>query len=200
MLNNQNNYLIDLLSSAGDALSNLYLVTFRGNFLDSVSNQLQVRADSFTPPVSSTGTYTVRYLNNFVDRPQTKINLTRSFSLTFRVDSQMSVFKAILDQQGVTFNPAKSFTATDITTIRDEGRLFDITIEIVDEGISTEVIETTTLYVFKDCWISSITPISYDYNNSSPTTVSMTINFLIMEDPASGISGQTDSPNVSIGL
>lgn len=198
-LSNSNNYLMDLLSNSGDAFSNLYLVTFRGNFLDDVANPLQIRCDGFTPPTSSTGTYEVRFLNNFISRPLSKVNLTRNFNLNFRVDSNLEIFKAILDQQGVTFNPAKSFTISDITTLKEQGKLFDVTIEVVDEGIDSEEINTTPLYTFRSCWISSITPISYDYSNSSPTTVSMTINFLTMEDPASGIDGVTNSPNVIIG-
>ena len=186
-LTSNNNYLIDLLSAGADALSNLYVLTFRGNFLDEVATDLQVRCDGFQQPASTTGSYQIRYLTSFIDKPVTKVNLTRSFSCTFRVDANLNVFKAILNQQGITFNPSKSFTATDIQTLKENDRLFDVTVEVVDEGVTTETITTHPIFSFSHCWISSITPISYNYDNSQPTTVTMTINFLVMNDLMTGV-------------
>ena len=199
MLTNSNSYITEVLEASTDALNNLYVVTFRGNFLDEVATDLQVRCDSFTPPSIAHSSYQVRYLTSWVDRPTAKVNVTRSFTLSFRVDSNYDVFKAILSQQGVTFNPSKSFTATAIDTLKNNSQLFDVTVDVVSEGVQDEEISTMTIFKFEDCWISSVTPIAYTYDNSSPTTVSMTINFLKMSDLQSGITGETSSPNVSLG-
>lgn len=198
-LSNSNSYIASVLNASTDALNNLYIVTFRGDNLDDVATPLQLRCDSFTPITVSQAVYTVRYLNNFVDRGVARMPMTRSFTLSLRVDSQYEILKAILDQQGVNFNPSKSFTATAIDTLKENNQLFDVTVEVVDEGITTEVISTSAIFKFYDCWVSSVQLGGYSYDNSAPQTATVTINFLRMEDLQSGITGETDSPNVTVG-
>ena len=199
-LTNSNSYITEILDASTDALNNLYIVTFRGNFLDDVATQLQLRCNSFTPPIITQNSYQVRFLNTWVDRPVSKIDINHSFSLEFRIDSQYQTFKAILDQQGVTFNPAKSFTATAIDTLKNNNQLFDVTVDIVDEGIDDEVISTKTIYKFEDCYITGIVSPNYTYDSSTPINVTMNINFLKLGDLQGGITGETNSPNVTLGF
>lgn len=198
-ISNSNSYIASVLNASTDALDNLYVLTFRGNNIDDISTPLQLRCNSFTPISINQATYSVRFLNNYIDRGIARVPISRSFNITCRVDSQYEVFKTLLDQQGVNFNPARSFTATAIDTLKENDQLFDVTVEVVNEGITTETISTSTIFKFYDCWISNVQLGNYSYDNSSPQTATMTVNFLRMEDLQSGISGETVSPNVTVG-
>lgn len=198
-LTNSNNYLQSLISAGADALNNLYIVSFDGGHLTEVDNALKVRCTGFTAPAITHDSYTVRFVNAFIDRPTAKVNVTRNFTLTFRVDANFEAYKALLEQEKVTFNPTQSFTATDINTLKENNRLFNVTVDVVNQGINSETIETTTLYRFRNCWITNIPSINYSTETAAAATITVSISFLEMEDLQSGISGVTQSPNVVLG-
>lgn len=191
-LTNNNNYLQTLVNAGSDALNNLYEVSFVGGHLTQVNNNLKVRCTGFTPPQVSQDSYTVRFVNTYIDRPNAKVNVIRNFTISFRVDANFEVYKALLEQERVTFNPTQSYTATDIQAIKDRGDLFDVTVSIVNQGINSEIIDTKTIYSFHNCWITSIPSIQYNTDNSGPATIQIGISFLEMEDWQSGITGYSN--------
>ena len=65
-----------------------------------------MRCKGFTPPeVSGADPYRVRYLTAFVDWPTAKVNVTRTFDLEFRVDSNYTVYKQLHELVTNNFNP-----------------------------------------------------------------------------------------------
>ena len=191
MLNvTNNNYLQELVKTAGDAYSNLYIAQFLGGVFNaqSISEGMSVRCDGFTPPSIDQASYQVRFINEHIDRPSTKLNVTRNFSLTFRVDANYTVYKAICQQRDVTFDPTRSFTATDIYELKQNNKLFSVTINALKNGLNaTTGNESLTLFKFRDCWITRIDPLKFSYSSGDPLTVNVGINFIEMEALQSGV-------------
>lgn len=194
-LDNTNNYIQTLIAAGDDAHSNLYVARFHsvnGALKDSAAEGLTLRCDGFTPPPTDQTGYSVSFMNQTIERPVAKVNVTRNFSLTFRVDANYLTFKALLDQQGILFNPAKGYTATSIKKFLDADYLFDTTLEVAGSMVDTSP-EFTQLFAFKGCWISKISPIAYSSSDSAAATVSLTINFLTLEDLHSGFGVNAES-------
>ena len=190
MLNvTNNNYLQELVTTAGDAYSNLYIAQFLGGVFNaqSISEGMSVRCDGFTPPSIDQPSYQVRFINEHIDRPSTKVNVTRNFSLTFRVDANYAVYKAICQQRDITFDPTRSFTATDIYELKQNNKLFSVTINALKNGLNAPTgNKSLTLFKFRDCWITRIDPLKFSYSSGDPLTVNVGINFIEMEDLQSG--------------
>lgn len=181
-LNNNNNFIESLISASSDAQGNLYEVSFTGGNLTDENNSLKIRVDNFTPPETSQKNYQVKYLTASIDRPAAQVTTAKNFSLDFRVDANYNAYKALLKQQKLTFNPSHNFAAIDINSLAESNKLFSVTVNAVNEGVTTEEVETTTLFKFDRCWITSIAPLSFKVGSSDPITVSITINFLGMTD------------------
>ena len=184
-----NNYLQTLVSAADDAHSNLYVARFYGTSgksnLEGKEESLILRCDGFTPPPTDQAAYPVSFMNQTIERPVAKVSVTRNFSLTFRVDANYVTFKGILDQQGILFNPAKGYTATNIKAFKDAGYLFDVALEVAGGMVDTSPV-FTPLFEFDSCWISKITPIAYTSGDSQAATVTITVNYLTLKDIHSG--------------
>lgn len=186
-LTNANNYLETLVGASSDAHSNLWEANFTGGKLTAVNEVLKVRCNKFTPPATSQEGYDVKYITATIKRPRTKVNVTRNFTLEFRVDANYTVYKALLEQQKTTFLPTSSFASSDIYALSQTGSLFDVTINMIDEGLVDTKPTSETMYKFRNCWISGIDAISFSSDSSDPIKVSITINFLQMDDLQSGI-------------
>lgn len=200
-LNITNNYLQSLVEAGADSQSNLYVVNFNGGTLTDYDQNLMVRCEGFTPPNITQDSYSVSFITAKIDRPSTKVNVTRNFQLTFRIDANYNAFKALLNQQKITSNLAKSFVATDIQTLSKANKLFNVSISTVSQGVvDPEIINQMTIYSFKDCWVTNITPTSYTTGDATAATCTVNISFLTMEDLQSGFTGQGKSPNVPVGL
>ena len=188
-LDNTNNYIQTLLTAGDDAHSNLYWAKFssiNGPLKkDSAADSLSLRCDGFTPPPTDQAAYSVSFMNQTIERPVAKVNVTRNFSLTFRVDANYLTFKTLLDQQGILFNPAKGFTATSINKFFKSDYLFNTELFVAGSMVDTNP-TFSQLFAFRGCWISKITPISYTSASSDAAKVTLTINFLTLEDLHSG--------------
>lgn len=190
-LDTNNNYLNVLVDSGADAQSNLYVASFIGGFLSDYDQGLKVRCEGFNPPASSAGDgYDVRFVNVSIKRPNALVNITRNFDITFRVDANYTLYKALLKQQEVTFNAQQGFTATDIKTLKNEGKLFDVRIDAADKGVTTLHPEVSTLFKFKDCWIRKISSLVFKTGSSNPLKVTVSVSFLEMEDLQTGFSNE----------
>lgn len=188
-LDGTNNYITALVGASADAQGNLYKIGFSGGAFTDLAESLTIRVDNFTPPATSQDKYDVKFVTASIPRPRAKVNVTRNFGLAFRVDANYTVYKALLEQQKVTFNAARSYVATDIQPLYESNKLFDVTVEMIDDGVTTEEDNSTKpLYKFDGCWISTISPISYKTGSSDPASVNFTINFLKMNDLQTGIN------------
>ena len=186
-LNNTNNYLESLIGASADAQNNLWEADFTGGNLTDVNTSLKVRCDSFTPPEISQEKYDVKFVTASIPRPAAKVKVNRTFSLSFRVDANYEVYKALLTQQKYTFSPTQGFAASDLSYFKDNGYLFTVAISAVNVGLQDIEPSTQVLYKFKNCWIDKIDALGFKVDSSSPLSVNVSFKFLQMEDLQSGI-------------
>ena len=180
-LSTSNNFLQSLIGAGADAQGNLYEIDIQGGKLTDINTPLKIRCE-------------------FIDRPTTKVAPTKNFDLTFRLDAYLDVYKTLLEQQRITFNPALSYAANDIQTLMYNDELFMVTVHVVRDAIYGEYTDTAPFYKYYGCWITGITPSAYDYSGSQPMTASVSINYLYAEDLQSGVTGSNyNMDSMSIG-
>ena len=184
-ISNSSNYISDLLNAGNDAFSNLYEVTFTlsDDYKDIIdSTTFTMRCKDFTPPsVSGGDTYRVRYITAFVDWPSAKVNVTRTFDLTFRVDSNYETYKNLHLLAKNNFNPNTSYVNTDLTDLAKTS--FTVTVSVLTNGSSSAAeADKMELYKFNNCIITGITPIEYKQGDASPITAKATFVFGDMVD------------------
>ena len=195
-LSNENNYIQSLVSVGNDAHAHLYEVTFDGGFITDVATSMSVRCEGFSPPDQSHESYPVKYVTAWIDRPKTKITVTRNFTLKFRLDDNYILYKRLLEQRKLLANPAHSYARSNILDLRDAGLLFNVKVNIIKEmndldTEESEMHEVMRLFNFNDCWIESITAPAYG-DSGDPQTVDVVIDFLTMQDWQSGLTGDKD--------
>ena len=184
-ISNSSNYISDLLNAGNDAFSNLYEVTFAlsDDYKDIIdSTTFTMRCKDFTPPsVSGGDTYRVRYVTAFVDWPSAKVNVTRTFDLTFRVDSNYETYKNLHLLAKNNFNPNTSYVNTDLADLAKTS--FTVTVSVLTNGSSSAAeADKMELYKFNNCIITGITPIEYKQGDASPITAKATFVFGDMVD------------------
>ena len=206
-LSNTNNHINTLIGVGNDAHSHLYEAVFEGGSLGDINTSLSVRCSGFQRPETTQDSYPVRYITAYIDRPKAKVNVTRNFTLKFRLDAYWDVYKALLTQQSLTSNPAHYYAISDITALMDAGLLFNVSINVIKDlndvignpqtsdnaSDATESLEeaygVTKLFTFKNCWIEELRLSGFSGSDSNPVTVDAKIDFLQMEDWQSGITG-----------
>lgn len=184
-IGNSSNYISDLLNAGNDAFSNLYevVLTPNGGFEnEGDSTTFTMRCKDFTPPDLSGGDpYRVRYVTAFVDWPSAKVNVTRTFDLTFRVDSNYTAYKRLHLLVKDNFNPNTDYVNTDLTDLKNTS--FTITVNVLKNGSSSATeSDKMALYTFNNCIITGITPIEYKQGDASPITAKATFVFGDMTD------------------
>lgn len=180
-LSDNTNYINNLLEAGNDAFSNLYEVkftlpaTFTGG--DSAGNTFTMRCKGFTPPeVSGADPYTVRYLTAFVSWPTAKVNVTRTFDLIFRVDSNYTAYRQLHELVKNNFNPNTEFVDTNLDEL--ENKTFTVTVNAIKNGSSSATeAEKMKLYEFKYCLITGITPLEYKQGTAEPLTATASFVF-----------------------
>lgn len=184
-ISNSSNYISDLLNAGNDAFSNLYevVLTPNGGFEnEGDGTTFTMRCKDFTPPDLSGGDpYRVRYVTAFVDWPSAKVNVTRTFDLTFRVDSNYTAYKRLHLLAKDNFNPNTDYVNTDLTDLKNTS--FTITVNVLKNGSSSATeSDKMALYTFNNCIITGITPIEYKQGDASPVTAKATFVFGDMTD------------------
>lgn len=190
------NSLNSLISAGNDSYSNLYRMTFSGGLLPEDTQNLTVRCSGFTPPTPSQKTYPVKYVTASIDRPVPKVDITRNFSLDFRLDDYWNVYSILLNQQKVTMQASKSFVDSSITSLMPY--LFNVKVDRITSLDDSGDDNLQRLFNYKGCWIEGITLSGFDTSGSDPVTCSCSINFLEFEDLQSGLTDtNSDSDNTN---
>ena len=184
-IGNSSNYISDLLNAGNDAFSNLYevVLTPNGGFEnEGDGTTFTMRCKDFTPPDLSGGDpYRVRYVTSFVDWPSAKVHVTRTFDLTFRVDSNYTAYKRLHLLAKDNFNPNTDYVNTDLTDLKNTS--FTITVNVLKNGSSSATeSDKMALYTFNNCIITGIAPIEYKQGDASPVTAKATFVFGDMTD------------------
>ena len=180
------NSLNSLISAGNDSYSNLYRMTFSGGKLPDDTQNLTVRCSNFTPPTASQKTYPVKYVTATIDRPVPKVDITKNFSLEFRLDDYWNVYSTLLKQQKVTMHASKSLAVSSMNILRPY--LFNVKVDRIINLSESEDDNVQRLFNYRGCWIESLTPSGFDTSGSDPVTCTCSINFLELEDLQSGLS------------
>ena len=177
-LSSYSNYVTDLLEAGNDAFSNLYEVKFT---LPTSSNSEEtasadygrvftMRCKGFNhPEATAADPYTVRYLTAFVEWPTAQVNVTRTFDLEFRVDSNYEAYRELHKLAKSNFDPNTEFVVTNLDTLKDKS--FTVAVSVITNGsssIGTDTSKTLKLYEFKNCLITGITPLAYKQGTAEP--------------------------------
>lgn len=185
-LSDHTSYVSSLLEAGNDAFSNLYEVSFTlpESFTggDTAGSVLTMRCKGFTPPeVSGADPYRVRYLTAFVDWPTAKVNVTRTFDLEFRVDSNYTVYKQLHDLAINNFNPNTEFVDTSLENL--EKKTLTVTVNAIKNGSSSAgETDKIKLYEFKYCLVLGVTPLEYKQGTAEPLTAKVSFVFGDMVD------------------
>ena len=177
-LSSYSNYVTDLLEAGNDAFSNLYEVSFTlpassGSEETASADYGRVftmRCKGFNhPEATAADPYTVRYLTAFVEWPTAQVNVTRTFDLEFRVDSNYEAYRELHKLAKSNFDPNTEFVDTNLDTLKDKS--FTVAVSVITNGsssIGTDTSKTLKLYEFKNCLITGITPLAYKQGTAEP--------------------------------
>lgn len=190
-LSTSNNYINTLVSVGNDAQGHLYEVVFDGGVLADMATDLSVRCGGFTPPAIKQEAYTVKYITAYIDRPKAKVDVTRTFSLTFRMDDNWALYKALCEQAKVTFDPSTSFAAADVSGLMAEGRLFNVKVNVIRDIEDNNSSAVRRMFNFTGCWIEELKQSGFQAGSSEPIKADVKIHFLKMEDWQSGLKGDS---------
>lgn len=215
-LNVSNNYLNTLVNTGADAYNNLYEAVFefqtnspaKALNASALAPLLTVRCTGFTIPQQKQDSYDVKFVTASIPRPRAKVDVTRQFNVSFRVDANYLLYKNLLKQKGVTSNMSKSFVTNDIYSLSNHAtgteasKLFNVTINVVDNALTGNEqsdISAVKMFRFENCWITKIDELPFKQESSDPMTVSLEVHFLEMYDLESGFTA-TDSRTDTDGL
>ena len=149
------NSLNSLISVGNDSYSNLYRMTFSGGTLPEDTQDLTIRCSNFTPPTPSQKTYQVKYVTATIDRPVPKVDITKTFSLTFRLDDYWNVYSILLNQQKVTMQASKSFVNSSMDEL-SRSQLFNVQVDRIvrlDADKDSEGEDVQRMFNYRGCWI-----------------------------------------------
>ena len=194
-----NTYISELLGAGADAMTNMYEVNFTlpdssilGVDASSTKN-LRIRTDGFTPPADSQATYAVHWKTVSVDRPSTKINMERQFSVTFRVDANWDLYKLLLKWKSLTSVGSVGYASQLLTdalgtvAIKALGVPIGHPDQVADKTGEVPAIEgdSPVLWEYYNVWIETITPPEFSTESTEPAKVTATFHFGDFKDEAS---------------
>lgn len=102
-MNNKN--IQALINSGADATKNMYDVLHKWPWTDGYDGGVSVRQKGVNIPESSTETYEVSYQGVTMKRAATKVNLERSFEITYRLDAAYEQYGKFVKWHSYTSNP-----------------------------------------------------------------------------------------------
>lgn len=183
-------YISTLINAGADAMTNMYEVKFTlpPNLRDVADGDVQsltIRTDGFTPPTPAQAKYPVHWKTVSIDRPSSKINLSRAFPITFRVDAYYRLYKLLLAWHAMTSNPSTGFASNYIGT----GNTGIVEVKALDKAMTADIdgadgiAESTVGWKYYDVWIESITPPTYSTSSTDPSRVTVNFVFGKFEDP-----------------
>lgn len=188
------NSLNSLISIGNDSYSNLFRITFSGGTLPEDTQNLSVRCSNFTPPMPSQKTYQAKYVTATIDRPVPKVDISKNFTLTFRLDDYWEVYSELLKQQKQLLHASKSFVNSDMSVISSQ--LFNVQVDRIVRLSESDDESVQRMFNYRGCWIENLTPSGFNSNGSNPVTCTCSINFLTFEDWQSGLSDMNSKENL----
>ena len=180
---NSSQYISALIEAGSDVMKNLYYLDFSGKYIDDYSQNLKVRVSNFTPPVPTQGKQTFNYISTSVDMPTPAVTMDKTLKFTFRLDENYALYKALLKQQSTTMNAGTGWATNQVPSESDGG----ITVKayVFDRSLGNDPDDEENyrpMYIYRYCYITDITGLTYSYEGPNPMTVSTNMKFLDFED------------------
>ena len=180
---NSSQYISALIEAGSDVMKNLYYLDFSGKYINAYSQNLKVRVSNFTPPVPTQGKQTFNYISTSVDMPTPSFTMDKTLKFTFRLDENYALYKALLKQQSTTMNAGTGWATNQVPSESDGG----ITVKayIFDRSLGNDPDDEENyrpMYIYRYCYITDITGLTYSYEGPNPMTVSTNMKFLDFED------------------
>lgn len=180
---NSSQYISALIEAGSDVMKNLYYLDFSGKYIDTYSQNLRVRVSNFTPPVPTQGKQTFNYITTSVDMPTPSFTMDKTLKFNFRLDENYALYKVLLKQQSTTMNAGTGWATNQVPSESDGG--ITVTAYIFDRSLGNDPDDEENyrpMYIYRYCYITDITGLTYSYEGPNPMTVSTTMKFLDFED------------------
>ena len=187
-----NTYVTELLGAGADAMTNMYEVVFTLPSVlksyEDAAGKLRIRADAFTPPNDEQQSYEVHWKTVSVTRPAAKINLDRSFQISFRLDANYDIYKALVAWKKLTSSGALGYASQDLN-----GKTGSIFVKAFSDA-ANKITDTASIsgdpaysgdtikWSYKDVWIPSISNPDFSNESSEPAKITVTFRFGTFED------------------
>ena len=181
-------FIQDIVNLGDDAMTNQFIATFN---LGNVSLS-HVRLTGFTPPMFTQTVSKHNWKNISYNKPSSKVEFERKLTLTFRVDSNYQVYKALKDYR--LENCSATYALSSLSdTIRDSS--------IIIQPLKSSVTHSEkNRWTYEAPWISDIQLKEYNYGESKPQEVTVIFYFGNYTDTVGGKSfGKTSNTELPDG-
>ncbi len=191
---------IETIYSAGlDALANLFEVNMAPGtnvalLFGAAKDELLFRIQDFEVPPSEAGTYEINYGPWTFDRPNGKVNPTRTVTMNVRLDKKFELYQSFVNWKNSIQN---EYTGV-IGNVKDY--LADISVyPITAIGASTDEYVTDGVgsgLIIEKAWVSSVGGISFDQSSGEPLVVPITFTFMKMNKDFNTILGSVEKLDI----
>lgn len=192
MLTKTNNPLQELIAVGADAQAGLYDIDITIPSSTVSAQQLRVRNAGFKAPETSQDVYSVKYKGATLTRPKASLNVGQTFDIQFRLDANYQVYKALVDLENLTSNPALAWASSSLPA-KDQlatVTVYALTSPITDINRSDSSYSSTNskpMFIYKGCWISKLTKPEFKNGDMSTVNITATFQYMDFEDPQSGL-------------
>ena len=137
------------------------------------------RITNFSVPSSGWESYEIDYKTESFSRVSAKVDLSKEITFDIRVDRNYKMYKFFVNWKNAVLNSYTGAMGTDDSM--DNGLRTSMSVWAIEAGAEGTPIPGTT-WKFEGVICKSVPEISFDYGSSDPITVSITLEFLRMND------------------
>lgn len=197
---NSNKAINALVASGADAFANTFDVKIKFPWAQDFTTM--IRAKGFEVKDATTTSYKIDYHGNSLDRPGTKMEYDRSFSLTFRMDAGYSLYGAMIEWHQAVTDPVNGGVSNypsalgEVKVVALAGVFtaaeFATTLQNTDGSITDS--DTNPKFEYTNVWVSHVSQPSYDHS-SGDSAMEFTVDFKFADTSmpfydGKGISGK----------
>lgn len=162
-------FLSTLIKTGPDASLNLFTVSFLPKRSDLYNSLLSLRVtDAPSLVTRNVATSSIPYKNVDVEIPVAGATIEKKQSFTIRVDDKYRVLDTLRAYQCISNNGDFN---------RNKDRMMEITVDAlapINEMFSDGEYRSVYRWTFYDCYVISVTPLSYNYESATPATLNVT--------------------------
>lgn len=204
LLASPSTWVQDLVNVGADAMANLYYVGFESssNLGDDILKSFTIRNSEISGlPEPTHKTETKSFQTIDLEVPKCEFDLNKKLTLTFRLDKDYELYRALLLVMKNTSMPSAGYATTKLGKLNggsyDRRDLFNITVKIPlnipseasgnsneGKGNSYKASDSKDLYKFYYCWISKISGLEdFSYDSSNSRTIKVDVYYFDYDGP-----------------